>query len=95
MMARYAGGLETRSLMLTLVKVFVAGCALAGLCWLAMQFLFLTSLPLWRELIDLMITIVLGVVIFFGAAYFLRVNEVHDVVDLVRRKLRRSRQASA
>jgi putative peptidoglycan lipid II flippase len=95
MMARYAGGLESGSLMVTLGKVLTAGCALAGLCWLAMQFLFSTSLPLWRELIDLIITIVLGVAIFFGAAYLLRVREVHDVVDLLRRKFGRSRHPSA
>jgi putative peptidoglycan lipid II flippase len=95
MMGRYAGGLETGSLMKTLAKVVVAGAALAGLCWLALQFLFSTSIPLWQEIIDLTITIALGVVIFFGAAYFLRVNEVQDVVDLVRRKLGRSSQPSA
>jgi putative peptidoglycan lipid II flippase len=95
MMARYAGGLETGPLITTLAKVFLAGAILAGLCWLAMQFLFSTSLPLWQELIALLITIALGVVIFFGAAYFLRVNEVQDVVDLARRKLGRRNQPSA
>jgi putative peptidoglycan lipid II flippase len=95
MMGRYAGGLETGSLMKTLAKVFVAGAALAGLCWLALQFLFSTSVPLWQEIVDLTITIVLGIVIFFGAAYFLRVSEVQDVVDLVRRKLGRSSHPSA
>jgi len=95
MMGRYAGGLETGALIKSLAKVLVAGCALAGLCWVAMQFLFSTSLPLWREIVELAITIAAGVMIFFGAAYLLRVNEIQDVVDLVRRKLGRSAQPSA
>ncbi|SRR6266404_869924 len=95
MMGRYAGGLETGSLMKTLAKVLVAGAALVGVCWLALQFLFSSSIPLWREIIDLTTTIALGVVIFFGAAYFLRVNEVQDIVDLVRRKFGGSSQPSA
>jgi putative peptidoglycan lipid II flippase len=95
MMVRYAGRLETGLLLKTLGKVLVAGAGLAGLCWLALQFLFSTRLPLWQELAELLITIALGVVIFFGAAYLLRVNEVHDVVDLVQRRLRGIGQPSA
>jgi hypothetical protein len=33
-------------------------------------------------------TIAVGVASFFGAAYLLRVAEVHDVVTLVRRKFK-------
>jgi hypothetical protein len=36
----------------------------------------------------MLFTIVVGAGSFFGAAYLLRVAEVHDVVILVRRKLR-------
>ena len=91
MMGRYAAGLETGVLIKTLSKIVVAGAALAGLCWLALQFLFAsTSLTLWQELVDLTITIVLGIAIFFGAAYLLRVGEVHDVVVLVRRRFGRA-----
>ena len=36
----------------------------------------------------MLLTIVVGAGSFFGAAYLLRVAEVHDVVTLVRRKLK-------
>jgi putative peptidoglycan lipid II flippase len=91
MMGRYAGWLETGLLIKMLGKVLVAGAALAGLCWLALEFLFAsTSVQLWQEIVDLAITIALGVAVFFGAAYLLRVSEIQDVADLVRRRFGRN-----
>jgi putative peptidoglycan lipid II flippase len=95
MMGHYAGDLETVVLVKTLGKVILAGAALVGVCWLALQFLFAGPSPLWQQVLALGITIALGVVIFFGAAYFLRVAEVHDVVDLMRRRFGRNDQPSA
>jgi putative peptidoglycan lipid II flippase len=90
MMRRQAGRLETSQLFKTLGKVLVAGAVLAGICWLSLQFFFVpTSMPLWKKIVDLGITIALGVVTFFGTAFILRVNEIRDVVDLVRRRLGR------
>jgi putative peptidoglycan lipid II flippase len=90
MMRRHAGRLETNELFKTLVKVLTAGVVLAGICLLALLFWFnTTSLPLWRKVIELAVTIALGVVSFFGSAFLLRVNEVHDLVELVRRRFSR------
>ncbi|MFN2542474.1 MAG: murein biosynthesis integral membrane protein MurJ [Chthoniobacterales bacterium] len=95
-MHRHAGRLETAQLLKTLGKVFLAGLVLALICWLALQFFFArTPLPLWQETIELLITIGVGVAVFFGAAYSLGVAEVRDVVDLVRRRLGRMNQPSA
>lgn len=88
LMRRHAARLETSQLFKTLGKVLVAGAVLAGICWLALLFLFnVTPLPLWKKIVDLGITIALGVVTFFGTAFILRVNEIRDVVDFVRRRL--------
>jgi len=88
MMRRQAGRLETSQLFKTLGKVLVAGAVLAGICWLSLQFFFVpTPMPLWKKIVDLGITIALGVVTFFGTAFILRVNEIRDVVELVRRRL--------
>jgi hypothetical protein len=48
-----------------------------------------TSLPTWKKIVELAVTITIGVATFFGAAFLLRVNEVRDVVELVRRRFRR------
>jgi putative peptidoglycan lipid II flippase len=90
MMRRHARRLETVQLLKTLGKVAVAGAVLAVICWLALQFLFSRApLPLWKKVIDLAVTIALGIVVFFGTAFLLRAHEVRDVVDLLRRRFGR------
>ncbi len=90
MMRRQTGRLETSQLFKTLGKVLVAGAVLGGICWFSLQFLFVsTTMPLWTKIVSLGITIALGIVTFFSTAFVLHVNEVRDVVDLVRRRLGR------
>jgi putative peptidoglycan lipid II flippase len=89
MMRHFTGRLETGRMVQTLAKLLLAGAALAGICWLAWNFFFSTHLhaPILVNLLVMLITIACGAGIFFGVAYLLRVAEVHDVVDLVRRRL--------
>ncbi|MEY2531953.1 MAG: putative peptidoglycan lipid flippase, partial [Verrucomicrobiota bacterium] len=92
MMRRYAGPLETGALFKSLVKLLLAGALLAAICWYANRYFFLSgqALSQWKKIVDLMITIAVASAMFFGAAYVLRVAELHDVVELVRRKLSRN-----
>jgi putative peptidoglycan lipid II flippase len=90
LMRRHSGRLETGQLLRTLLKVFAAGAVLALICWLAAQFFFARMpLSLWEEALELLMTIALGAIAFFAVAYFLGVNEVRDVVDLVKRRFGR------
>ena len=88
MMRYYTGRLETGALLKTICKLLVAGIGLAAICWLALTFFFARHphAPDWQNLLVMLITICSGAGIFFGGAYLLRVAEVHDLVDLVRRK---------
>jgi putative peptidoglycan lipid II flippase len=88
MMRRYAGRLETGAMFRSIIKLLVAGVPLAAICWFANQYLFLSvsDLPEWKKIVELAVTIAVASTTFFGAAYLLRVAEVHDVVELVRRK---------
>jgi putative peptidoglycan lipid II flippase len=90
-MRYFTGRLETGMLVRTLAKLSLAGAALAGICFLASTFFFSThpQAPILANLLVMAITIAVGAGTFFGAAYFLRVAEVHDVVELVRRRLGR------
>src|SRR6478672_5729846 len=91
MMRRYVGRLETGVMLQTLVKLFVAGALLAGICFAAQYFHFVSAeWNLWRKALGLTITIAAGAAIFFGAAYLLRVDEVREVVGLVRRRFRQT-----
>ena len=92
MMRHYTGRLETGAMLLTIGKLLLAGAVLAGICWLAWAFFFSTHahFPVWQNAFAILLTVAFGAGAFFGAAYMLRVAEVHDVVELLRRKLRPS-----
>ena len=90
MMRYFTGRLETGAMLRTLAKLLVAGALLAGWCF-AVSALFFSTHPHASVLLNLtvmLITIAVGAGTFFAAAYFLRVAEVKDIVDLVRRKFR-------
>jgi putative peptidoglycan lipid II flippase len=91
MMRRYAGRLETGALLMTLAKLIVAGALLAGFCWLASRFLFTpgSRIPVWEKILEVGAAVASGALIFFAAAFALRISEVGEVVDLVRRKFGR------
>ncbi|MEY2495767.1 MAG: putative peptidoglycan lipid flippase [Verrucomicrobiota bacterium] len=93
MMRRYAGRLETGTMIKTLGKLLVAGALLAGICLLAQHFVFFSQVgtSAWRKVFGLLITIAVGGSAFFGAAYVLHVAELRDVVLLVRGRLSRLR----
>jgi len=45
--------------------------------------------PEWRKLLGVGTTVAAGSLAFFGVAYALRVAELHDIMMLVQRRLRR------
>ena len=92
MMRHYTGRLETGTMVMTMAKLLVAGAALAGICWLAHAFFFAIhpQALIWQNALVMLVTVGIGAGTFFGTAYLLRVAEVHDVVELVKRKLRPS-----
>src|SRR6266446_2620489 len=88
LMWRHAHRLETRRLFAGLGKICVAGVLLALVCWAA-NYWWLDAweqLRLFEKLCALLATILVSLITFFGAAFLLRVDEVQDVVDLVRRR---------
>jgi putative peptidoglycan lipid II flippase len=97
MMRKNAGPLETGALLGLLAKLVVPLALLAGVCWLALATMFYPGahLPEWQKVFGVLLTISVAAVAFFGSAFLFRVNEVRDVVDLVRRKFGRRIQPSA
>ncbi len=91
MMRRYAGALETGTMLKTLAKLLVAGAGLAAVCWAAVNFYLGTGsqLSLGEQLAGVLGAIAAASVVFFGLCYVLRVAELRDLVDVVRRKLGR------
>ena len=92
LMRRYTRRLETRQTLIGLAKICVAGALLALICWAA-NYWWLdawASLRFFPKLAALLATIVFGAMVFFGAAFFLRVSEVNDIIDVFRSRFRRS-----
>jgi len=91
LMRRHAQGLESAQMLTALAKIAAAGTALALVCWCA-DFSILAhwgnmNFPL--RVGALVGTITLAGGAFFAVAYFLKIDEVEDVMKLVKRKFSR------
>src|ERR1700733_2602481 len=84
--------LETRRMLAMLGKVAVASAALAAICWASQHWL----LAEWAtqafigKLASLLLTVVVGVLVFLGCGSALRIEELNALIDAFRRRLRRS-----
>jgi putative peptidoglycan lipid II flippase len=91
LMRAHTGRLETGRMLVGLGKICLAGLLLASVCWAANHW-WLDGWEQFRffaKLATLLITIVVGATVFFGATFLLRVNEVNEAFDVVRRRLAR------
>jgi putative peptidoglycan lipid II flippase len=90
MMRYYTKHLETGAMLKTVGKLLIAGVGLAAICWVTRSFFFMRypHAPGWQNLLVILVTIVCGAGTFFSTAYLLGIAEVHDLVDLVKRRLR-------
>src|SRR5437762_11194302 len=81
--------LETRQTLVGLGKICLAGTALALVCWLANYWWLdaCASLHFFQRLATLLIAIALAVITFFAVAFWLRISEVQDIIDVFRRRL--------
>jgi peptidoglycan biosynthesis protein MviN/MurJ (putative lipid II flippase) len=92
LMRRHTRRLETRQTLIGLGKICLAGALLALVCWAA-NYWWLdawASLRFFQRLAILLIAIAIGAITFFGAAFFLRVSEVQDIIDVFRSRFRRA-----
>jgi putative peptidoglycan lipid II flippase len=91
LMYRQLGGLETRRMAVLLGKAAIAGVALAAVCaasthWLLLDWATQTFL---RKTAALFATITAGGLVFLGVGAALRIEELDEVIDAVKRRLRR------
>jgi putative peptidoglycan lipid II flippase len=91
LMRRHLGGLESRHMLVTLLKVAVAGAALAAVCaasdrWLLAHW---ATQALWSKGLELLVTVVAAGGAFVVCAAALRVEELTGLLTAVARRLRR------
>ncbi|PYJ69476.1 MAG: murein biosynthesis integral membrane protein MurJ [Verrucomicrobia bacterium] len=89
LMRRHIRRLETRQMLVALGKLCIAGGLLALVCWAA-NYWWLgawADMRFLQKLIALLVAIACGAAAFFGAAFLLRIGEVHDIIDIFRRRI--------
>lgn len=91
MMVRHIHGLETREILKNLGKLALASVPLALVCLGAQHWYFrdLDEMAFLPKLIGVIVTIGIGAAVFGAAVAMLRVEEVEDVIQMVKRKLGR------
>ena len=93
LMHRHLRRLETGRMALLLGKVAAASAGLAAVCWVSQHWLLRdwAHMAFTPKLLLLLATIFTSGLVFFATAMLLRVEELHEVVERVRARLRRRR----
>lgn len=88
LMRRHLGGIEGRKTLVSVAKIAVAGVILAGVCKVSLWMGLGTwnVMPFLHKLAWLGVTIAAAIPVFFSIAWLLRVEEVADMMRLVRRR---------
>jgi putative peptidoglycan lipid II flippase len=93
LMYRHLGGLELSRMAVLLTKTLAAGAALAAVC-MASTHWFLADWPhqaFLPKVSALLATVIAGGVVFAGSGVLLRIEELNELVAMVRRRVRRGR----
>jgi putative peptidoglycan lipid II flippase len=91
LMYRQLGGLETRRMLVLLSKVAVAGAALAAVCFASTHWLLAdwATQPFIPKALILLGTVTIGGLVFAGCGVGLRIEELNELIAMVKRRVRR------
>jgi putative peptidoglycan lipid II flippase len=91
LMRRQLHGLESRRMLMLLLKLSIACGALALLCAASSRWLLADwrTEVLWVKVCALLATIAAGVAVFTAVSLLVRIEEMHELAAAVRRRLRR------
>jgi putative peptidoglycan lipid II flippase len=92
LMHHHLGSLESRRSLETLGKIALAGAALAAVCEASSRWLLAdwATQALWTKALALFGTILAGGVVFTGSAALLKIEELHEIMAGLKRRLRRA-----
>jgi putative peptidoglycan lipid II flippase len=95
-MRRAAGGMPTSTMLGSFLRMIIAAAALAAVCVLGRQYLgeWLVSPSLVDRQWSLLSVIAVGAGVYFGVCALLRVDEAHEAIALIKRKISRRGIAS-
>src|SRR5580658_7362250 len=92
LMRSHLGRLETRRLLAMLGRVALASAALAIICWASRHWLLAdwATQGFISKLGSLLLTVFTGALVFLGCGTALRIEELHSLGEVLRRRLRRA-----
>lgn len=79
------GSIKLKSILVSLFKILFASLAM-GLC-AKLGFNFL--LPVIGETLSLIVGILIGVLVYFVLVYFMKIEEVNSILDMIKKKIKR------
>jgi len=87
-MRRRLGGIEGRGLLATFAKVTLAAAAMGAVCWVVSDRIenYLSLDGLFARLVNVGVSIAVGVIIFYLAASLLKVGELNQLTAALQRK---------
>jgi putative peptidoglycan lipid II flippase len=93
LMRRQLHGLESRRMLILLVKISIACGALAAVCAASSRWLLghWQTEVLWFKVCALLATIVAGALVFTAVSLLVRIEEMHELSTAIGRRLRRRR----
>jgi putative peptidoglycan lipid II flippase len=93
LMRRQLHGLESRRMLILLVKISIACGALAAVCAASSRWLLghWQTEVLWFKVCALLATIIAGALVFTAVSLLVRIEEMHELSTAIGRRLRRRR----
>jgi putative peptidoglycan lipid II flippase len=93
LMYRQLGGLETGRMLVLLVKAGIAGLALAAVCFASTHWLLAgwATQHFLSKALALLGTVVVGGLVFTACGVALRIDELNELIVMIRRRLARGR----
>jgi putative peptidoglycan lipid II flippase len=90
-MRRRLGKIEGRSLAMVFIKVSAASCMMGAVCWLVSRQIerYLGLESLFDRLIVVGVSIVIGIAVLYPSARLMKLNEVDQLTELLKRKFGR------
>src|SRR6202012_2814002 len=92
LMHRHLGSLESGRMLVTLMKIGLAGCVLAAVCWASTHWLLAdwATQAFWSKALALFGTVFVAGIAFVAAAALLKIEELTSLLSAVARRLRRA-----
>jgi putative peptidoglycan lipid II flippase len=86
MMRAHSQRFETGRLLTSVAKILVAALAMGVLCWVGNRYWISAVHGFLQQIFALVSVVAAGVLVYFGATFLLRMDEVRDILSIIKRR---------